>query len=203
MTKLKCPVCGEKLKMITEGSLTEGGETINMFYFGCPKDETHLKLFETENQTKLQSNINALSEYAEKIASSNYKLVDLVSPNEEVSKLFDTENVSDIDTDYTISFNLPQPVEKKTKQDTIKEIIEMSGRKLTLKEIAVAIYRLKDTAERFSELYKYLLIHNSTTDEMTAICGFDRLSSLLYGMGTTHGLAFYINGTYGFPENKD
>lgn len=201
MTVLKCPVCGETLKMLTVGSLTEGNEVVNLYSYGCPKDASHINLFETTDETALQQDISALTEYAESIAISNYKMTDLIKPNTDAAKLFDAIDVSDIDNDYTQAFNLPQPADIKSKQDTLKEIIEMAGRNLTLKEIAVAIYRLKDTATRFKNLYDYLLTLNKTTGEYTAKDGEDRLSSLLYGMGTTHNLYFYANRTYGFPKD--
>ena len=201
MTVLKCPVCGETLKMLTVGSLTEGNEAVNLYSYGCPKDASHINLFETTDETTLQQDISALTEYAESIAISNYKMTDLIKPNTDAAKLFDAIDVSDIDKDYTQAFNLPQPADIKSKQDTLKEIIEMAGRNLTLKEIAVAIYRLKDTATRFKNLYDYLLTLNKTTGEYTAKDGEDRLSSLLYGMGTTHNLYFYANRTYGFPKD--
>ena len=201
MTVLKCPVCGETLKMLTVGSSMEGNGVVNFFSYGCPKDASHINLFETTDETALQQNISALTEYAESIAISNYKMTDLIKPNTDAAKLFDAIDVSDIDKDYTQAFNLPQPADIKSKQDTLKEIIEMAGRNLTLKEIAVAIYRLKDTATRFKNLYDYLLTLNKTTGEYTAKDGEDRLSSLLYGMGTTHNLYFYANRTYGFPKD--
>lgn len=201
MTVLKCPVCGETLKMLTVGSSMEGNGVVNFFSYGCPKDASHINLFETTDETALQQNISALTEYAESIAISNYKMTDLIKPNTDAAKLFDAIDVSDIDKDYTQAFNLPQPSDIKSKQDTLKEIIEMAGRNLTLKEIAVAIYRLKDTATRFKNLYDYLLTLNKTTGEYTAKDGEDRLSSLLYGMGTTHNLYFYANRTYGFPKD--
>lgn len=201
MTVLKCPVCGETLKMLTVGSSMEGNEVVNFFSYGCPKDASHINLFETTDETALQQNISALTEYAESIAISNYKMTDLIKPNTDAAKLFDAIDVSDIDKDYTQAFNLPQPSDIKSKQDTLKEIIEMAGRNLTLKEIAVAIYRLKDTATRFKNLYDYLLTLNKTTGEYTAKDGEDRLSSLLYGMGTTHNLYFYADRTYGFPKD--
>lgn len=34
MTVLKCPVCGETLKMITEGFTSEDGETLNWYSYG-------------------------------------------------------------------------------------------------------------------------------------------------------------------------
>lgn len=201
MTVLKCPVCGETLKMLTVGSSMEGNGVVNFFSYGCPKDASHINLFETTDETALQQNISALTEYAESIAISNYKMTDLIKPNTDAAKLFDAIDVSDIDKDYTQAFNLPQPSDIKSKQDTLKEIIEMAGRNLTLKEIAVAIYRLKDTATRFKNLYDYLLTLNKTTGEYTAKDGEDRLSSLLYGMGTTHNLYFYADRTYGFPKD--
>ena len=201
MTVLKCPVCGETLKMLTIGSSMEGNEVVNFFSYGCPKDASHINLFETTDETALQQDISALTKYAESIAISNYKMTDLIKPNTDAAKLFDAIDVSDIDKDYTQAFNLPQPADIKSKQDTLKEIIEMAGRNLTLKEIAVAIYRLKDTATRFKNLYDYLLTLNKTTGEYTAKDGEDRLSSLLYGMGTTHNLYFYANRTYGFPKD--
>ena len=201
MTVLKCPVCGETLKMLTVGSSMEGNEVVNFFSYGCPKDASHINLFETTDETALQQDISALTEYAESIAISNYKMTDLIKPNTDAAKLFDAIDVSDIDKDYTQAFNLPQPADIKSKQDTLKEIIEMAGRNLTLKEIAVAIYRLKDMATRFKNLYDYLLTLNKTTGEYTAKDGEDRLSSLLYGMGTTHNLYFYANRTYGFPKD--
>ena len=201
MTVLKCPVCGETLKMLTVGSSMEGNGVVNFFSYGCPKDASHINLFETTDETALQQDISALTEYAESIAISNYKMTDLIKPNTDTAKLFDAIDVSDIDKDYTQAFNLPQPADIKSKQDTLKEIIEMAGRNLTLKEIAVAIYRLKDTATRFKNLYDYLLTLNKTTGEYTAKDGEDRLSSLLYGMGTTHNLYFYANRTYGFPKD--
>ena len=201
MTVLKCPVCGETLKMLTVGSLTEGNEVVNLYSYGCPKDASHINLFETTDETTLQQDISALTEYAEAVAVSNYKTSDLIKLNTDAAKLFDAIDVSDIDKDYTQAFNLPQPADIKSKQDTLKEIIEMAGRNLTLKEIAVAIYRLKDTATRFKNLYDYLLTLNKTTGEYTAKDGEDRLSSLLYGMGTTHNLYFYANRTYGFPKD--
>lgn len=201
MTVLKCPICGETLKMLTVGSLTEGNEVVNLYSYGCPKDASHINLFETTDETTLQQNISALTEYAEAVAVSNYKTSDLIKLNTDAAKLFDAIDVSDIDKDYTQAFNLPQPADIKSKQDTLKEIIEMAGRNLTLKEIAVAIYRLKDTATRFKNLYDYLLTLNKTTGEYTAKDGEDRLSSLLYGMGTTHNLYFYANRTYGFPKD--
>ena len=201
MTVLKCPVCGETLKMLTVGSSMEGNEVVNFFSYGCPKDASHINLFETTDETALQQDISALTKYAEAVAVSNYKTSDLIKSNTDASKLFDAIDVSDIDKDYTQAFNLPQPADIKSKQDTLKEIIEMAGRNLTLKEIAVAIYRLKDTATRFKNLYDYLLTLNKTTGEYTAKDGEDRLSSLLYGMGTTHNLYFYANRTYGFPKD--
>ena len=201
MTVLKCPVCGETLKMLTVGSSMEGNGVVNFFSYGCPKDASHINLFETTDETALQQDISALTEYAESIAISNYKMTDLIKPNTDAAKLFDAVDVSDIDKDYTQAFNLPQPPDIKSKQDTLKEIIEMAGRNLTLKEIAVAIYRLKDTATRFKNLYDYLLTLNKTTGEYTAKDGEDRLSSLLYGMGTTHNLYFYADRTYGFPKD--
>lgn len=201
MTVLKCPVCGETLKMLTVGSSMEGNGVVNFFSYGCPKDASHINLFETTDETALQQDISALTEYAESIAISNYKMTDLIKPNTDAAKLFDAIDVSDIDKDYTQAFNLPQPADIKSKQDTLKEIIEMAGRNLTLKEIAVAIYRLKDTATRFKNLYDYLLTLNKTTGEYTAKDGEDRLSSLLYGMGTTHNLYFYADRTYGFPKD--
>ena len=201
MTVLKCPVCGETLKMLTVGSLTEGNEVVNLYSYGCPKDSSHINLFETTDETALQQDISALTKYAEAVAVSNYKTSDLIKLNTDAAKLFDAIDVSDIDKDYTQAFNLPQPADIKSKQDTLKEIIEMAGRNLTLKEIAVAIYRLKDTATRFKNLYDYLLTLNKTTGEYTAKDGEDRLSSLLYGMGTTHNLYFYANRTYGFPKD--
>ena len=201
MTVLKCPVCGETLKMLTVGSSMEGNEVVNFFSYGCPKDASHINLFETTDETALQQDISALTEYAESIAISNYKMTDLIKSNEDAVKLFDAIDVSDIDKDYTQAFNFPQPADIKSKQDTIKEIIEMAGRRLTLKEIAVAIYRLKDTATRFKNLYDYLLTLNKTTGEYTAKDGEDRLSSLLYGMATTHNLYYYANRTYGFPKD--
>lgn len=201
MTVLKCPVCGETLKMLTVGSLTEGNEIVNLYSYGCPKDASHINLFETTDETALQKDITALTKYAEAVAVSNYKTLDLIKPNTDAAKLFDAIDVSDIDKDYTQAFNLPQPAEIKSKQDTVKEIIEMAGRRLTLKEIAVAIYRLKDTATRFKNLYDYLLTLNKTTGEYTAGDGGDRLSSLLYGMASTHNVYFYSNRTYGFPED--
>ena len=202
MTVLKCPVCGETLKMLTVGSSMEGNEVVNFFSYGCPKDASHINLFETTDETALQQDISALTEYAEAVAVSNYKTSDLIKLNTDAAKLFDAIDVSDIDKDYTQAFNLPQPADIKSKQDTLKEIIEMAGRNLTLKEIAVAIYRLKDTATRFKNLYDYLLTLNKTTGEYTAKDGEDRLSSLLYGMGTTHNLYFYANRTYGFPKDN-
>ena len=201
MTVLKCPVCGETLKMLTVGSLTEGNEVVNLYSYGCPKDASHINLFETTDETALQKDITTLTKYAEAVAVSNYKTSDLIKPDTDAAKLFDAIDVSDIDKDYTQAFNLPQPADIKSKQDTLKEIIEMAGRRLTLKEIAVAIYRLKDTATRFKNLYDYLLTLNKTTGEYTAKDGEDRLSSLLYGMGTTHNLYFYANRTYGFPKD--
>lgn len=201
MTVLKCPVCGETLKMLTVGSSMEDNGVVNFFSYGCPKDASHINLFETTDETALQQDISALTEYAESIAISNYKMTDLIKTNTDAAKLFDAIDVSDIDKDYTQAFNLPQPADIKSKQDTLKEIIEMAGRNLTLKEIAVAIYRLKDTATRFKNLYDYLLTLNKTTGEYTAKDGEDRLSSLLYGMGTTHNLYFYANRTYGFPKD--
>lgn len=201
MTVLKCPVCGETLKMLTVGSLTEGNEVVNLYSYGCPKDASHINLFETTDETALQKDITTLTKYAESIAISNYKMTDLIKPNTDTAKLFDAIDVSDIDKDYTQAFNLPQPADIKSKQDTLKEIIEMAGRNLTLKEIAVAIYRLKDTATRFKNLYDYLLTLNKTTGEYTAKDGEDRLSSLLYGMATTHNLYYYTNRTYGFPKD--
>ena len=188
MTVLKCPVCGETLKMLTVGSSMEGNGVVNFFSYGCPKDASHINLFETTDETALQQDISALTEYAESIAISNYKMTDLIKSNTDAAKLFDAIDVSDIDKDYTQAFNLPQPADIKSKQDT-------------LKEIAVAIYRLKDTATRFKNLYDYLLTLNKTTGEYTAKDGEDRLSSLLYGMGTTHNLYFYANRTYGFPKD--
>ena len=202
MTVLKCPVCGETLKMLTVGSLTEGNEVVNLYSYGCPKDASHINLFETTDETALQKDITTLTKYAEAVAVSNYKTSDLIKPDTDAAKLFDAIDVSDIDKDYTQAFNLPQPADIKSKQDTLKEIIEMAGRNLTLKEIAVAIYRLKDTATRFKNLYDYLLTLNKTTGEYTAKDGEDRLSSLLYGMGTTHNLYFYANRTYGFPKDN-
>ena len=202
MTVLKCPVCGETLKMLTVGSSMEGNEVVNFFSYGCPKDASHINLFETTDETALQQDISALTEYAESIAISNYKMTDLIKSDTDAAKLFDAIDVSDIDKDYTQAFNLPQPADIKSKQDTLKEIIEMAGCNLTLKEIAVAIYRLKDTATRFKNLYDYLLTLNKTTGEYTAKDGEDRLSSLLYGMGTTHNLYFYANRTYGFPKDN-
>ena len=201
MTVLKCPVCGETLKMLTVGSSMEGNEVVNFFSYGCPKDASHINLFETTDETAWQQDISALTEYAESIAISNYKMTDLIKSDTDAAKLFDAIDVSDIDKDYTQAFNLPQPADIKSKQDTLKEIIEMAGRNLTLKEIAVAIYRLKDTATRFKNLYDYLLTLNKTTGVYTAKDGEDRLSSLLYGMGTTHNLYFYANSTYGFPKD--
>ena len=201
MTVLKCPVCGETLKMLTVGSSMEGNGVVNFFSYGCPKDASHINLLETTDETALQQDISAVTEYAESIAISNYKMTDLIKPNTDAAKLFDAIDVSDIDKDYTQAFNLPQPADIKSKQDTLKEIIEMAGRNLTLKEIAVAIYRLKDTATRFKNLYDYLLTLNKTTGVYTAKDGEDRLSSLLYGMGTTHNLYFYANRTYGFPKD--
>ena len=201
MTVLKCPVCGETLKMLTVGSSMEGNGVVNFFSYGCPKDASHINLFETTDETALQQDISALTEYAESIAISNYKMTDLIKSDTDAAKLFDAIDVSDIDKDYTQAFNLPQPADIKSKQDTLKEIIEMAGRNLTLKEIAVAIYRLKDTATRFKNLYDYLLTLNKTTSEYRAKDGEDRLSSLLYGMGTTHNLYFYANRTYGFPKD--
>ena len=201
MTVLKCPICGETLKMLTVGSSMEGNGVVNFFSYGCPKDSSHINLFETTDETALQQDISALTEYAESIAISNYKMTDLIKSDTDAAKLFDAIDVSDIDKDYTQAFNLPQPADIKSKQDTLKEIIEMAGRNLTLKEIAVAIYRLKDTATRFKNLYDYLLTLNKTTGEYTAKDGEDRLSSLLYGMGTTHNLYFYANRTYGFPKD--
>ena len=201
MTVLKCPVCGETLKMLTVGSSMEGNEVVNFYSYGCPKDASHINLFETTDETALQQDISALTEYAEAVAVSNYKTSDLIKLNTDAAKLFDAIDVSDIDKDYTQAFNLPQPADIKSKQDTLKEIIEMAGRRLTLKEIAVAIYRLKDTATRFKNLYDYLLTLNKTTGEYTAKDGEDRLSSLLYGMGTTHNLYFYADRTYGFPKD--
>lgn len=203
MTILKCPICGEPLKMITEGFTSEDGETLNWYSYGCPKDSEHLKLFLTTDETELQKNINALTEYAEKVEESNYNLQDLIKSNDDVSKLFDTENTEDIDADYATSFNLPLPIKEKTRQDTLKEIIEMSGRRLTKQEIAAAIYRLKDKAEHYKALYESLLIRNEVTGDYFAMQGLDRLSSLLDGMSYTYGLSFYTDGTYGFPENKD
>ena len=168
MTVLKCPVCGETLKMLTVGSSMEGNEVVNFFSYGCPKDASHINLFETTDETALQQDISALTEYAESIAISNYKMTDLIKSDTDAAKLFDAIDVSDIDKDYTQSFNLPQPADIKSKQDTLKEIIEMAGRNLTLKEIAVAIYRLKDTATRFKNLYDYLLTLNKTSGEYTA-----------------------------------
>ena len=188
MTVLKCPVCGETLKMLTVGSLTEGNEVANLYSYGCPKDASHINLFETTDETALQKDITALAKYAEAVAVSNYKTSDLIKPNTDAAKLFDAIDVSDIDKDYTQAFNLPQPADIKSKQDT-------------LKEIAVAIYRLKDTATRFKNLYDYLLTLNKTTGEYTAKDGEDRLSSLLYGMATTHNLYYYTNRTYGFPKD--
>ena len=202
MTVLKCPVCGETLKMLTVGSSMEGNEVVNFFSYGCPKDASHINLFETTDETALQQDISALTEYAESIAISNYKMTDLIKSDTDAAKLFDAIDVSDIDKDYTQAFNLPQPADIKSKQDTLKEIIEMAGRNLTLKEIAVAIYRLKDAATRFKNLYDYLLMLNKATGEYTAKDGEDRLSSLLYGMGTTHNLYFYANRTYGFPKDN-
>ena len=187
--------------MLTVGSLTEGNEVANLYSYGCPKDASHINLFETTDETALQKDITALTKYAEAVAVSNYKTSDLIKPDTDAAKLFDAIDVSDIDKDYTQAFNLPQPADIKSKQDTLKEIIEMAGRNLTLKEIAVAIYRLKDTATRFKNLYDYLLTLNKTTGEYTAKDGEDRLSSLLYGMGTTHNLYFYANRTYGFPKD--
>lgn len=201
MTVLKCPVCGETLKMLTVGSLTEGNEVVNLYSYGCPKDASHINLFETTDETALQKDITTLTKYAEAVAVSNYKTSDLIKSDTDAAKLFDAIDVSDIDKDYTQAFNLPQPADIKSKQDTIKEIIEMAGRRLTLKEIAVAIYRLKDTATRFKNLYDYLLTLNKTTGEYTAKDGEDRLSSLLYGMATTHNLYFYADRTYGFPKD--
>lgn len=201
MTVLKCPICGETLKMLTVGSSMEGNGVVNFFSYGCPKDSSHINLFETTDETALQQDISALTEYAESIAISNYKMTDLIKSDTDAAKLFDAIDVSDIDKDYTQAFNLPQPADIKSKQDTLKEIIEMAGRRLTLKEIAVAIYRLKDTATRFKNLYDYLLTLNKTTGEYTAKDGEDRLSSLLYGMGTTHNLYFYADRTYGFPKD--
>ena len=201
MTILKCPVCGETLKMITVGASIDGEGGKNIYAYGCPKDISHIELFETTDEMKLQENINALSEYAEAVANSNYKIADLIKTETDAEKLFDTIDVSDIDKNYTQAFNLPQPADIKSKQDTIKEIIELAGRNLTMKEIAVAIYRMKDNAVRFKSLYDYLLIFNKTTGEYTAKDGEDRLSSLLYGMAQTHGLHYYINGTYGFPKD--
>ena len=201
MTVLKCPVCGETLKMLTVGSSMEGNGVVNFFSYGCPKDASHINLFETTDETALQQDISALTEYAESIAISNYKMTDLIKSDTDAAKMFDAIDVSDIEKDYTQAFNLPQPADIKSKQDTLKEIIEMAGRNLTLKEIAVAIYRLKDTATRFKNLYDYLLTLNKTTGVYTAKDGEDRLSSLLYGMGTTHNLYFYANRTYGFPKD--
>ena len=201
MTVLKCPVCGETLKMLTVGSSMEGNGVVNFFSYGCPKDASHINLFETTDETALQQDISALTEYAESIAISNYKMTDLIKSDTDAAKLFDAIDVSDIDKDYTQAFNLPQPADIKSKQDTLKEIIEMAGRNLTLKEIAVAIYSLKDTATRIKNLYDYLLTLNKTTGEYSAKDGEDRLSSLLYGMGTTHNLYFYANRTYGFPKD--
>lgn len=201
MTVLKCPVCGETLKMLTVGSLTEGNEVVNLYSYGCPKDASHINLFETTDETALQKDITTLTKYAEAVAVSNYKTSDLIKPDTDTAKLFDAIDVSDIDKDYTQAFNLPQPADIKSKQDTLKEIIEMAGRNLTLKEIAVAIYRLKDTATRFKNLYDYLLTLNKTTGKYTAKDGEDRLSSLLYGMATTHNLYYYTNRTYGFPKD--
>lgn len=201
MTVLKCPVCGETLKMLTVGSLTEGNEVVNLYSYGCPKDASHINLFETTDETALQKDITTLTKYAEAVAVSNYKTSDLIKLDTDAAKLFDAIDVSDIDKDYTQAFNLPQPADIKSKQDTLKEIIEMAGRNLTLKEIAVAIYRLKDTATRFKNLYDYLLTLNKTTGEYSAKDGEDRLSSLLYGMATTHNLYYYTNRTYGFPKD--
>ena len=201
MTVLKCPVCGETLKMLTVGSLTEGNEVVNLYSYGCPKDASHINLFETTDETALQKDITTLTKYAEAVAVSNYKTSDLIKLDTDAAKLFDAIDVSDIDKDYTQAFNLPQPADIKSKQDTLKEIIEMAGRNLTLKEIAVAIYRLKDTATRFKNLYDYLLTLNKTTGEYSAKNGEDRLSSLLYGMATTHNLYYYTNRTYGFPKD--
>ena len=201
MTVLKCPVCGETLKMLTVGSLTEGNEVVNLYSYGCPKDASHINLFETTDETALQKDITTLTKYAEAVAVSNYKTSDLIKLDTDAAKLFDAIDVSDIDKDYTQAFNLPQPADIKSKQDTLKEIIEMAGRNLTLKEIAVAIYRLKDTATRFKNLYDYLLTLNKTTGEYSAKDGEYRLSSLLYGMATTHNLYYYTNRTYGFPKD--
>ena len=188
MTVLKCPVCGETLKMLTVGSLTEGNEVVNLYSYGCPKDASHINLFETTDETALQKDITTLTKYAEAVAVSNYKTSDLIKLDTDAAKLFDAIDVSDIDKDYTQAFNLPQPADIKSKQDT-------------LKEIAVAIYRLKDTATRFKNLYDYLLTLNKTTGEYSAKDGEDRLSSLLYGMATTHNLYYYTNRTYGFPKD--
>lgn len=201
MTVLKCPVCGESLKMLTVGSSIEGEEVVNFFSYGCPKDASHINLFETTDETALQQDIAALTKYAEAVAVSNYKTADLIKSDTNPEKLFDVIDVSGIDTDYTRAFNLPQQADIKSKQDTLEEIIKMAGRNLTLKEIAVAIYRLKDTATRFKTLYEFLLTLNKTTGEYTAEDGEDRLSSLLYGMSMTHGLYYYANGTYGFPKD--
>lgn len=203
MTILKCPICGEPLKMITEGVTSEDGVTLNWYSYGCPKDSEHLKLFLTTDETELQKNINALTEYATKVEESNYRLQDLVKSDDDVSKLFDAESVTDIDADYATSFKLPEAKKTKTKQDILKEIIDKADRHLTVQEIAVAIYRLKDKDERFKKLYESLLVLNSETGDFSAVTGLDRLSSLLYGMGTTHGLSYYTDGTYGFPENTD
>lgn len=201
MTVLKCPVCGETLKMITVGALNEGEGVKNIYAYGCPKDISHIELFETTDEMKLQENISALSEYAEAVANSNYKIADLIKTETDAEKLFDTIDVSDIDKNYIQAFRLPQKTDIETKQDTIKEIIELAGRYLTMKEIAVAIYRMKDNATRFKALYDYLLTFNKTTGEYTAKDGEDRLSNLLYGMAQTHGLYYCINGTYGFPKD--
>ena len=201
MTVLKCPVCGETLKMITVGASIGDEGAKNIYAYGCPKDISHIELFETTNEMKLQENINALSEYAEAVANSNYNTTDLIKTETDAEKLFDTTDVSDIDKNYIQAFRLPQKTDIKTKQDTIKEIIELADRNLTMKEIAVAIYRMKDNAARFKALYDYLLTFNKTTGEYTAEDGEDRLSSLLYGMAQTHGLYYYVNGTYGFPKD--
>lgn len=100
MTVLKCPVCGETLKMLTVGSSMEGNGVVNFFSYGCPKDASHINLFETTDETTLQQDISALTEYAESIAISNYKMTDLIKPNTDAAKLFDAIDVSDIDKDY-------------------------------------------------------------------------------------------------------
>ena len=135
MTILKCPVCGETLKMITVGASIDGEGGKNIYAYGCPKDISHIELFETTDEMKLQENINALSEYAEAVANSNYKIADLIKTETDAEKLFDTIDVSDIDKNYTQAFNLPQPADIKSKQDTIKEIIELAGRNLTMRFI--------------------------------------------------------------------